>query len=301
MSENLNVYRIPVSTVFSMSFDGFHGKVAYSRSAGETVYEHHLDAHRIFITLDGQTSETIAEVEQLPTVRRPDRPGVVTVVPAGVRRSVLLRDADFLILGMTVTDSFLQLCTEGDAGRASEAPPIVQNVHNEWLLRAAQTFHAAGMSNAPAMQMQTLAFAMVRHLARSPGRISENGGLDPVALVRVLELMHDRLADDLTLTELAAEAGLGVSAFGRAFAKSIGTSPYRYFAALRMQRATELLLYSQHSLAEIAGEIGYADQAHFTAAFTRHSGISPGKWRAEFGTIPQFLPISRKTSDRSAV
>jgi len=301
MSEYPNVYRIPVSTAFSVSFDGFHGKVAHSQSTGDTVYEHHLDAHRIFITLDGQTSATIAEVDQLPTVRRPDRPGVVTVVPAGVRRRVLLRDADFLILVMTVSDSFLQLCGEDGAGRASEAPPIVQNVHNEWLLRAAQTFHTAGMSNAPTMQMQTLAFAMIRHLARSPQRISENGGLDPIALVRVLELMQDRLADDLTLTELAAEAGLGVSAFGRAFSKNIGTSPYRYFAALRMQRATELLLDGHQSLAAIAGEIGYADQAHFTAAFTRHAGTSPGKWRAEFGTVPEFLPISRKTPSRPAV
>jgi AraC-like DNA-binding protein len=68
-----------------------------------------------------------------------------------------------------------------------------------------------------------------------------------------------------------------------------------------MQRASELLLSSRHSLAEIAGEIGYGDQAHFTAAFTRHAGISPGKWRAEFGTVPEFLPISRKTPHRTAV
>jgi AraC family transcriptional regulator len=169
-------------------------------------------------------------------------------------------------------------------------------VRNHWSLRLAQAFRQAGAGGASAMEIQTLAFALLRHLTRSEGRLSESGGLDPLALCRVLELMQDRLADNLTLTELAKEAGLGVSAFSRAFAKSVGTSPYRHFAAVRMQRAKELLARGSRPLAEIAGETGYADQAHFTAAFTRHTGYSPGKWRSEFGTVPGFLPISRKTA-----
>jgi AraC-like DNA-binding protein len=213
----------------------------------------------------------------------------------------LLRDVDFLVLQMTVSDTFLQLCTGDETGRAGTPPPFVQNVRNHWLLRAAQAFQMSGMGGAPAMQMQTLAFVIVKHLARSPSRVSENGGLDPIALTRVLQLMHDRLADDLTLTELSAEAGLGVSAFSRSFAKSLGSPPYRYFAALRMQRAKELLVHSRQPLAQIAGEAGYADQAHFTAAFTRHSGVSPGKWRSEFGTVPEFLPISRKTAPQRGI
>jgi AraC family transcriptional regulator len=145
------------------------------------------------------------------------------------------------------------------------------------------------------LQIETHVFAMVRHLARARTRVSESGGLDPLALARVLQLMQDRLADDVTLRELAAEAGLGVSAFGRAFAKSLGMAPYRYFAAARMQRAKELLAHGNRPLAEIAGEVGYADQAHFTAAFTRHFSLPPGRWRTESGRIPRFLPIPRKT------
>jgi AraC-like DNA-binding protein len=301
MSEHLNVYRIPVSTFFTVSFDGFRGTVASSKFAGETIYEHRQDVHRIFITLDGHTSETIAEVDQHPTVRRPDRPGVVTIVPAGVGRRVLLRDVNFLILNMTVADRFLQLCSGDVTGHDEAFLPIVQNVRNDWLMRAAQAFRSAGAAGAPTMQMQTLAFAMVKHLARSPRRIDNSGGIDPIGLVRVLQFMNDRLADDLTLTELAAEAGLSVSAFSRAFAKGLGLSPYRYFTALRMQRAKQLLVNSRQPLAEIAGDVGYSDQAHFTAAFTRQTGFSPGKWRSEFGTVPSFLPISRKTLSQKAL
>lgn len=295
MADTMNVYRVPVETLLDVRFDGFRGTVGRSKLAGTTVFEQLEDSHRIFITLEGQSRSTVAEIDDVPTVRRADRPGMVTVVPAGVRRRVLLEDPDFLILSLWVSGDFLRLCTEDDAADGAACPAILQNVRNHWSLRLAQAFRQAGTSGASAMEMQTLAFALLRHLTRSRGRLSESGGLDPLALGRVLELMQDRLADNLTLTELAAEAGLGVSAFSRAFAKSVGTSPYRHFAAVRMQRARELLARGNRPLAEIAGETGYADQAHFTAAFTRHTGFSPGKWRSEFGTIPGFLPISRKT------
>jgi AraC family transcriptional regulator len=302
MAENVNVYRIPTRTLFTLSFDGFRAMVAHSKCAGEEVFEQHQAAHRIFVTLKGQTRSTVAEVDQQPIVRRPDRPGVMTIVPAGVRRRVLLEDVDFLVLDMSVSDDFLRLCAESDADGRPAQPldlPILQNVRNHWLHRAAHVFSEAGTSGASSMHLQTLAFAMVRHLSRTRQRVSETGGLDPAALARVLQLMQDRLADDLTLSELAAEAGLGISAFGRAFTKSVGMPPYRYFAALRMQRATELLAGTQQPLAAIAGQTGYADQAHFTTAFTRHTGIAPGKWRAEFGTVPRFLPILRKTAPQA--
>jgi AraC family transcriptional regulator len=297
MSEYLNVYKVPVETLLHVTFDGFRGTIGRSKLAGQTFFEQYEAWHRIFITLEGQTRATIAEIDGLPTVRRADRPGTVTVVPAGVRRRVLLEDPDFLILSLWVSDAFLRHCTEDDSSDALR-PALMQNVRNHWSLRLAQAFRQAGTGGASAMEMQTLAFALLRHLTRSHGRLSESGGLDPLALARVLELMQDRLADNLTLNELAAEAGLGVSAFSRAFAKSVGTAPYRYFAAARMQRAKELLAHGGRPLAEIAGEAGYADQAHFTAAFTRHTGFSPGKWRSAFGTVPRFLPISRKTAVR---
>ena len=145
------------------------------------------------------------------------------------------------------------------------------------------------------MHMQTLAFAIARHINNARKAPKAVHGLDPMALSRLIELMQQRLADNLTLTDLANEAGLSVSAFSRAFEKSLGTTPYRFFCKLRMQRAKELLTDRNWPVAMIAGEVGYADQAHFTAAFTRLVGTSPGRWRSELCNTPRFLPISRKT------
>ncbi len=299
MAEFLNVFKAPAETLGSVAFDGFQAKVARTSFEGEATFEHYQEAHRVFITLEGHTRATIAEADHHPTVRRPDRPGCVTIVPAGVRRRVLLKDIDFLILDMLVSDEFLRVGAESGAGTPSL--PITQNMRNGWLLRAAHALKNATLNGAPRLHLQTLAFALVKHMTRANGRLTESGGLDPVALGRVLQMMHDRMADDLTLTDLAAEAGLGVSAFARAFSKSVGAAPFRYFSTVRMERAKALLAEGRQPLAEIAGAVGYSDQAHFTAAFTRQTGLPPGKWRAELGTAPKISPVSRKTSShRSA-
>ncbi|MGH7905796.1 MAG: helix-turn-helix domain-containing protein [Candidatus Binataceae bacterium] len=49
--------------------------------------------------------------------------------------------------------------------------------------------------------------------------------------------------------------------------------------ARRINRAKQLLLKRRLGLVEIALALGFADQAHFCAAFQRAVGLSPGKYR----------------------
>jgi AraC family transcriptional regulator len=279
MTDLLNVFCAPHRTLFRSEFGGFTGRVSRTQSAGDTYFEHQQDVHRIFITLEGKTRATIAETNR-EVIRRPDRPGSVTIVPAGIRRRVLLQDLDFLILDIQVSDDFLSASLDA-APDTSVPPPAAQNVQSDWLLRAGHAFKDAGLSGAPAMHMQTLALAITRYVGRAGNRLSGTRGLDPAALSRVIQLMHDRMAEDLSLTDLANEAGLGVSAFSRAMQKSLGKTPYRYLAEVRLNRACELLKSGSLSISQIAVSVGYSDQAHFTAAFTRRMGVSPARWRLE--------------------
>jgi AraC family transcriptional regulator len=98
-------------------------------------------------------------------------------------------------------------------------------------------------------------------------------------LSRVLALMQDRLGENLSLSDLASESGLSVSAFGRAFRHTTGVTPHRYFTAMRMQQAKALLRKGSLPLAGVADAVGYSDQAHFTTAFARHTGMPPARWR----------------------
>jgi len=130
------------------------------------------------------------------------------------------------------------------------------------------------------LECEALAIAMARHLRRlsgTPGRVAT--GLDPAALTRVLALMQDRLAENLSLLDLALESGLSISAFSRAFRHATGITPHRYFTVMRMRQAKALLRKRDLPLAGVADAVGYSDQAHFTTAFTRHTGMPPARWR----------------------
>jgi hypothetical protein len=63
------------------------------------------------------------------------------------------------------------------------------------------------------------------------------------------------------------------------FRKLFGISPQGMLVRLRMERAKELLLTGDHSIKEIAHELGYLRQHDFTRAFHKCTGMSPSQWR----------------------
>ena len=67
--------------------------------------------------------------------------------------------------------------------------------------------------------------------------------------------------------------------FARAFKRSMGMPPYRFVLMLRIARAKRLLRQNALPLADVATSCGFADQSHFTRAFTRVVGQSPGGFR----------------------
>jgi AraC-like DNA-binding protein len=103
--------------------------------------------------------------------------------------------------------------------------------------------------------------------------------LSPPKLKRVLEFIEAHLHDSIGLDDLAQAAGLSANHFLRVFKLATGETPYHFLRARRLERARSLLADNTMPLAELALECGFANQAHFTAAFSRELGISPGRYR----------------------
>ncbi|MFZ0018195.1 MAG: helix-turn-helix transcriptional regulator, partial [Acetobacteraceae bacterium] len=61
---------------------------------------------------------------------------------------------------------------------------------------------------------------------------------------------------------------------------SIGASPYSYLMERRIRRAEVMLRSSNMPIVEIALEVGFSSQSHFTAQFRKHSNLTPGAYRA---------------------
>ena len=97
---------------------------------------------------------------------------------------------------------------------------------------------------------------------------------------RAVELMHARLDRELPLEELAAAAYLSPFHFARLFKKVTGASPHAYLAALRIDRAQQLLAATELSVTEIGSRVGYQSPSHFGKAFRRATGLTPRAFRA---------------------
>ncbi|MEO3431909.1 AraC family transcriptional regulator [Inquilinus sp. CAU 1745] len=115
-------------------------------------------------------------------------------------------------------------------------------------------------------------------LAGSP-LASARGGLAPWAERRCLELMRERLSDDISLDELAAEARLSPFHFARMFKQSLGVPPRVYLTRLRVEKACELLEHTDIPVTEIALEVGYSSNQVLARVFLKHMRLSPSDYR----------------------
>jgi AraC-like DNA-binding protein len=95
-----------------------------------------------------------------------------------------------------------------------------------------------------------------------------------------LRALHADPAHAWTVAELADRAALSRAAFARRFTALLGVAPLAYLTDWRMALARERLRDGDEPLAAIAASVGYASEFSFAAAFKRHSGVAPGRWRA---------------------
>jgi AraC family transcriptional regulator len=103
----------------------------------------------------------------------------------------------------------------------------------------------------------------------------------PARLRAVRAHVEDHLAEDIALADLAAVAQLSRFHFARAFRAETGVTPHAYVTLRRVERAKRLMMEGGAALSEVALACGFAHQAHFTTAFRRVTGSTPGRWRAE--------------------
>jgi AraC family transcriptional regulator len=98
-------------------------------------------------------------------------------------------------------------------------------------------------------------------------------------LQQVLDLMENRLGDDVRVAELAALISQDSRTFTRSFKAATGYAPYAYFTLRRMEYAKQLLRNERLGITDIAFQVGYTNPSKFSTAFRRICGASPSVWR----------------------
>jgi AraC family transcriptional regulator len=137
-----------------------------------------------------------------------------------------------------------------------------------------------------------ISLALGSHIAQTYGGMRSvvaprRGGLAAWQERRAKEFLSTNLRGDVTTADVARECSLSAGHFARAFRHSTGLSPHQWLLWRRIDEAHGLLRDGRLSLAEIARACGFADQSHFTKAYTRLRGISPGAWRRQQEIAPK--------------
>ncbi|WP_454625064.1 helix-turn-helix domain-containing protein [Bradyrhizobium cenepequi] len=113
------------------------------------------------------------------------------------------------------------------------------------------------------------------------------GGLQKWRLKRVAEYVDSHLSKKITLSDLAAVAGLSRMHFASQFRMATGLRPHEYLLRQRIRRADELLRHTTMTIVEVALSVGFQTQAHFTTVFKRIAGNTPAQWRNTHYVIAQ--------------
>lgn len=213
------------------------------------------------------------------------KPGDITLIPRGQAVSYRTEgEVEFATVHFPV-DAFMR--------RDSDMPTEVSNLQvclfalrDDYVLSSVKTLmHASNASTCEsARYFATLFDALTCHIAR----IVAESDAEQIRLARlaqpavkgpnfdeVIKQIETRLAEKLTLQELADHAGVCRSIFAEQFTERFGCSPHRFITQRRIEMAKSLLVQSKLSVTDIAYEVGFSGQSHFSTTFRALTGSAP--------------------------
>jgi transcriptional regulator GlxA family with amidase domain len=85
---------------------------------------------------------------------------------------------------------------------------------------------------------------------------------------------------------LAKEVGISRSVLAERFRHYLNETPIAYLTRWRLQLGAQMLSSTNHSVAQLAAEVGYESEAAFNRAFKRRFEVPPARFRVRTRTAP---------------
>lgn len=168
-----------------------------------------------------------------------------------------------------------------DAARATRANATATEMET-----ALQRVHARSRKNAALFDPARAAAAYAVLAAwEQAGRMTtvSRSRLDQ-SIEKLEHLFAERYAESLDMEQLSKKMGVAYSHLRHAFKQHTGYAPWQYVINLRMAHARRLLVSTDATLDEIAGQTGFNTGFHLSAKFKQMHGMSPTAWRRNLET-----------------
>ena len=139
---------------------------------------------------------------------------------------------------------------------------------------------AEALENGTTLYRETMQRALAAHVAQVLEPVPEAlQSIGDQRLARAVAFIHDNLATDLRLEDMADQAAMSAYHFARAFKAETGSSPLQFVISARMDAAKVLLKTTKLPVAQIAHRVGYEDLSRFGRHFKTRVGATPKAYR----------------------
>ena len=228
--------------------------------------------HLVLVTIAGGAERVEVTTECGHRYVGRDRPGLVSLVPAGTERR----------LAMTGVEAQWASIAWSPSSRASASLPPFTNREDPFLHGLVGEFlrqHEAGELDAG--YCEQMAMALGRYVGRRYGGTREERpvGLAPWRLARITDFIEAHLSDTILVADLARVGGLSSGHLHRAFRMATGVTPAAFIRQRRLLRAAAILREEPVTVAEVALRVGIQSPSRLAAQMKRLTGLPPSRLR----------------------
>ncbi|MEU2776212.1 helix-turn-helix transcriptional regulator [Streptomyces sp. NPDC007162] len=171
--------------------------------------------------------------------------------------------------------------------------PVIQDAGPELPLLTAQLRQALAVwPNTAARAAAEVWAALWRVAQLAPPTTRDTQAAAHPAVAAAVALIETRLAEPLTVPEIAKAAGVSHNHLTRLFRAATGETVVGYIRARRMQRARHFLRATTLTIPAVAASVGIPDLQAFNKACRRELGAAPRSIRAAQTTTDDARPVA---------
>ena len=100
-------------------------------------------------------------------------------------------------------------------------------------------------------------------------------------IVLCIDYIYSHIHSRITVSELAKHLNFSESYLSKLFHKEMGLPISQYILNLKIEKAKNLLQYSEYSMIDISNYLSFSSQSHFIQVFQKYTGMTPHKYRTK--------------------